>query len=201
MYRMAVVGVFATVAVIIAADLTWRFLSHGLSRSRQNMQRGSLLVSLVRILVNAVGLACLVAAAITGFIPVVAGQPSLSGYLLIIHVTTAGGFAVAGAAVAVLWVSRNRFVEADREVPGVGARTPGTNRSGANLLRRASFWIALASAVPALATALLAMFPLASPAEQQGLFEVHRIFALSLAAGGVLFAYSALSDLWTSRRD
>jgi hypothetical protein len=116
------------------------------------------------------------------------------------HVTTAGGFAGAALAVAVLWVSRSWFMTADCERVADGKRPSATSASISVLLRKTFFWIALASAVPTLAAALLAMFPIASPAQQQGLLQVHRICALVLVAGSVLFAYCALAAAWEERK-
>ena len=193
MYRTSAIVVFAAVAVIVAADLLRIFLSRGFSLPRQNPVQGPLLLSLLRIGINIAGLACLAAVAVTGFLPVFTRQPSLSGSLLMAHVTTAGGFAVAGVAVALAWLSRNRFAQADCK--NAQPDTAG-NWFGGVLLRKVSFWLALASAVPTLATALLAMFPLASPIQQQELLEIHRICALLLAASAILFAYSALAAAW-----
>lgn len=200
MYRAAVIGIFASVAVIIAADATRRFVAHGFHRPAENELGRSRLAGLARIGVNAAGLACLAAVAITGFIPVFERQPSLSGYLLMVHVATAGGFAVASVAVAVLWVSRNQLAKKRWEESQNEAGPPATGHFAATLLRRLSFWIALAAAIPTLATALLAMFPVASLAQQQELLQIHRICALLLTAGGILFAYAALADNWNGRR-
>jgi len=196
MYRTSAIVVFAAVAVMIAADLLRIFLSRGFSLPEQKAARGSHLLRLLRIGINMAGLACLAAVAATGFLPVFTRQPSLSGNLLMAHVTTAGGFAVAGVAVALVWVSRNRFAQADSKNAQPDTATHRGNLFGGVLLRKVSFLIALASAVPTLATALLAMFPLASPIQQQELLEVHRICALLLAAAAILFAYSALATAW-----
>lgn len=197
MYRTSAIIVFAAVAVMIAADLLRIFLSRGFSLPERNPAQRALLLSLLRFGINIAGLACLAAVAVTGFLPVFTRQPALSGNLLMAHVITAGAFAVAGVAVALVWVSRNRFAQANSasaqsepEVPRRG------NLFGGLLLRKVSFWIALASAVPTLVSALLAMFPLASPIQQQELLQVHRICALLLAAAAVLFAYFALATAW-----
>lgn len=196
MYRTSVIVVFAAVAVMIAADLLRIFLSRGFALPERNPAQGPLLLSLLRIGINMAGLSCLVAVAVTGFLPVFTRQPSLSGNLLMAHVTTAGGFAVAVVAVALVWVSRNRFAQADSKNVQQDTATHRGNLFGGVFLRKVSFWIALASAVPTLATALLTMFPLASPIQQQELLEVHRICALLLAAAALLFAYSALAAAW-----
>lgn len=69
------------------------------------------------------------------------------------------------------------------------------------LLRKSFFSVALASAVPTLASAFLAMFPLACPAQQQVLLQVHRISALLLVGSGLLFAYYAMAAEWNHRRN
>jgi uncharacterized membrane protein len=200
MYRTVVIGVFAAVVVLIAADLARRVLSRSFHRPVREADRGDLLLRLLWFCVNVAGALCLAAVTVTGFTAVFANTPALGGYLLMAHVTTAGGFAVAALAVAVLWFSRNWFTKADWERV-TGGRRPPAAVSVTVLLRKSFFWIALASAVPTLATALLAMFPLASPAQQQVLLQVHRICALLLVACGVLFAYCALAAEWDRRRN
>lgn len=200
MYRAAVIGVFAMVVVLIAADLARRILSRKVQRPFREAERGNVLLRLFRICVNVAGGVCLSAATVTGFAAVLANTPKLGGYLLMAHVTTAGGFAGAALAVAVLWISRSWFTKADWERMTEGRNPSATSESVTDLLRKSCFWIALAAAIPTLATALLAMFPVATPAQQGELLEVHRISALVLAAGGVLFAYCALAAAWEERR-
>ena len=188
------------VVVLIAADLVRRFLPRKAKSPFREAERASLLLRLFRTCVNVAGGVCLAAATVTGFAAVLAGRPALGGYLLMAHVTTAGGFAGAALAVAVLWVSRSWFVTADCERVAESKEPSVTSASISVLLRKIFFWIALASAVPTLAAALLAMFPIASPAQQQGLLQVHRICALVLVAGSVLFAYCALAAAWEERK-
>jgi hypothetical protein len=201
MYRSAVIGVFAAVVILIAGDLARRVLSRSFHRPVREAGGGDRLLRLVLFCVNAGGVACLAAVSVTSFPAVLARTPALGGYLLMAHVTTAGGFAVAAVAVAVLWVSRNRFTKADWERVTAARKPPATAVSVTVLLRKSFFWVALASAVPTLASALLAMFPLASPDQQQVLLQVHRISALLLVGCSVLFAYCAIAAKWDHRRN
>jgi uncharacterized membrane protein len=200
MYRAAVIGVFAAVVVLIAADVTRRALARKAQRPLREAERGDVLLRLFRICVNVAGGVCLAAVTVTGFAAVLANTPTLSGYLLMAHVTTAGGFAGAALVVAVLWVSRSWIMKADWNRVAEGRSPSATSVSVTVVLRKSFFWIALASAVPTLASALLAMFPVATPAQQLELLQVHRISALVLVAGGALFAYCALAAGWEERR-
>ncbi|MGA3135491.1 MAG: hypothetical protein ABSC88_05800 [Terracidiphilus sp.] len=199
MYRTVVIGVFATVVVLIAADLARRVLFRRARRSGREADRGDRALRLLRLCVNVAGGVCLAAVTVTGFAAVLANAPALGGYLLMAHVTTAGGFAGAALAVAVVWVSRNWIRQADWELVAKGGRPSAASVSVTVLMRKVFFWMTLASAVPTLATALLAMFPLASPAQQQVLLQAHRISALLLVACSVLFAYCALAAEWDHR--
>jgi hypothetical protein len=199
MYRTAVIGVFAALSFLIAGDLARRFRLHRVRRPVREADRTDWFPGLLRLCVNLAGAVCLAAVTVTGFAAVLANTPALGGYLLMAHVTTAGGFAGAALAVAVIWIWRNRFThaECERLTGGKGSSAPPV--SGTILLRKTFFWIALASTIPTLATALLAMFPLVSPAQQQVLLQIHRISALSMVACSVLFAYCALAAEWEHR--
>ncbi len=188
------------VVVLIAADLARRVLFR-IQRSARVADRGDRALHLARICVNVAGGVCLAAVTVTGFAAVLANAPALGGYLLMAHVTTAGAFAAAALAVAVVWVSRNWITQADWERVTESGRPSAVSVSVTVLMRKVFFWMALASAVPTLATALLAMFPLASPAQQQLLLQAHRISALLLVACSVLFAYCALAAAWDHRRN
>jgi len=201
MYRAVVIGVFVAVVILIAADLARRVLLRRAWRPIREADRTDWFPGLVRLCVNLAGAVCLVAVTVTGFTAVLANTPTLGGYLLMAHVTTAGGFAGAALAVAVLWVSRNWIVKAEWERVTERSTPSATPVSLTVLMRKIFFWVALASAVPTLATALLAMFPLASPAQQQVLLEVHKISALLLVVCSVLFAYCALAAEWEQRRN
>jgi hypothetical protein len=187
MFRTATIGIFIAVAIAVAADLTWRVVSHRLQREESSRGRFYSVLGLIRFCVYAAALVSLAAVAVTGFLPVIAGRAALSGYMLMAHVTVAGGFAVAAMMVAVLGVAH------------CGDEPSGWNRDARKkaaasvkiqaILRKSFFWTALAFAIPTLGTALVAMFPLASPAQQQVLLEIHRICALALTVSGVFFAY------------
>jgi magnesium-transporting ATPase (P-type) len=175
MFRTVVIGVFATVVVLIATDLARRILCRNIKRPAHKADRGNLIVWLIQICVNVAGIACLAAVAVTGFAPVLANKPAISGYLLMAHVTTAGAFAVSAVFVAILWLSRSGF--------------SCDYASNSDVLRKSFFWIAVATAIPTLASAVLAMFPLLPEAQQETLLLIHRVSALLLVTSGALFTY------------
>lgn len=200
MFRASVIGVFATVVGIIAADLARRILFRRGQCSKREADRNDRILRLIRFCVNVTGGVCLATVTVTGFAAVLANAPSLSGYLLMAHVTSAGAFAGAALAIAVLWLSRNRITLEDWRRMCDVSRPAAVAESVTVFMRKAFFWMALASAVPTLATALLAMFPVASPAQQLILVQAHRISALFLVVCSVLFAYCALAAEWDNAR-
>lgn len=60
------------------------------------------------------------------------------------------------------------------------------------VLRKVFFWVALAAAIPAVGSAMLAMFPLLASVRQPLLFEVHRYAVATLSVSAVVFSACAL---------
>lgn len=139
------------------------------------------------IIVNIAGLTGFAAIAITGFYSYFIKGAAMTGYRLMVHVAAAPVFMAAAVAVAVFWAHRNRFTAAFGDTLMV-------------LLRKIFFWTAAALAVPTAVSILLAMYPLASPDDQQFLFLVHRRCAVALTAAASLFALFALLA-WRKRQE
>ena len=181
MYRTAAIGVILAVVAIILVDLgAWAIMF----RRRPHLAavprvaRGFLRFS--RITANTLTLACFTAAAASGFTAAFQQRGTLEGYTLLLHVAAATVFTISSVVLTLFWMERNRFNGSEW-------------RSSRHLaLRKTFFWIALALAVPTIASIIAAMFPLPTPSQQQWLFGVHRCCALALVTAGALFTWFGL---------
>ena len=182
-FSSAVTAVTVAVVAIVAVDLVLR-LALGRARGAEPQAQTGI-GRWLRMAVNAAGFAALAAAAITGLSPALAGNGAISGSALLTHVTTAPPFAVMAVVVALLWAHRNRFTAGD------GGRVLSAGYRAAPL-RKLFFWIAVAFAVPAMASIVAAMFPLFDIAGQASLIRIHRYCGLLLAGSAILFTYFAL---------
>jgi hypothetical protein len=187
MYRTAAIVAFLTVLAIITVDLgdcaiLFRRRLHVAPVAR--VPSGFLRLS--RIAVNTLALGFFAAAAASGFLAVFQQPGTLSGYGLLFHVAAATGFAVSVVALALFWIERNRFTGSEWR----------TSRHLA--LRKIFFWVALALALPTIASIILAMLPLPTPSQQEWLFGVHRCCALALVTAGSLFTWFGLMS-WRDR--
>jgi hypothetical protein len=135
----------------------------------------------MRLAANAAGLVSCGVSVVTGLPALISGEP-LTGRTLVLHVGSAPVFVASAVIVAIFWAHRNRFAGA----PSRGA-TPYIV-----LIRKVSFWVALAAAIPAVASATLAMFPVFASVQQAALFRVHRYAAATLATAAVAFVVFAL---------
>jgi cytochrome b subunit of formate dehydrogenase len=117
-----------------------------------------------------------------------------------IHAGAAPVFTAGAVLITLFWAHRNRFGRADwnRLRRPVGAA--GTHAANAYfvVLRKVFFWVALAAAIPAVGSAMLAMFPLLASVRQPLLFEVHRYAVATLSVSAVVFAACALGA-WLCR--
>lgn len=182
-YPSAVTAVFGVAAAIVVLDILLRLMLRGRQAGHADSPAGPM--AWLRILVNVAGVTALAAALFTGLSPALEGNGAITGDALIRHVTMAPPFAIIAVIVVLFWAHRNRFSEGDfSRLASAGYR--------AAPLRKFFFWIAVALAIPTLASILAAMFPLFDTAEQANLISIHRWCALFLAGSGILFAYFAL---------
>ena len=147
----------------------------------------------LRALIGAAGVVSCAASVVTGFPALLSGQ-ALTGTRLMIHVGTAPVFAACAVLVTLFWADRNRFGRTDwqRVRRPFGAAALHGAVPYAVVLRKLSFWIAVAAMIPAAASATAAMFPLLASVRQAGLFLVHRWSVVALSASAVVFAITAL---------
>ena len=196
MYRRAFIDLLAAVLAVIALDAAFRILRRQ-ERLPKVPKTGQRFLTLLRFAVNLAGFACFAAVAGSGFLAVLDRQTTLSGSRLIAHMVAAPVFAVSSVVTALFWTHRNQFTASDWVSLHSGSHADESTWTV--VLRKLFFWVALAFAVPTLLSVLAAMFPLATPAQQQYLFLIHRACALPLATAGLLFAYFALMS-WLEGR-
>ena len=140
-----------------------------------------------RVSANLIGALLCGASAWSG-IPALMSGEKLTGYRLMIHAGAAPLFAAGAVLTTLFWAHRNRFGRPDWN----RVRWPlgRSSRHGANpyvvVLRKAFFWVALSAAIPAVASAILAMFPVLASIRQPMLFQLHRyaVGTLIVSASG-----------------
>ena len=142
-----------------------------------------------RVFINLAGVVSCGTSVASGYPALLSGQ-TLTGYRLMIHVGAAGALATSAVLVTLFWAHRNRLGRADWN----RVRRPfgRSERCAANpytvVLRKLFFWVAVASAVPAVASATMAMFPILASVRQALLFQIHRYAVVPLATAAVFFA-------------
>jgi FtsH-binding integral membrane protein len=191
MYRTVVIDVWIAVFAVIAADALCRAVIGRRKRSVSTRHSPMTVLRSARIIINISGLVCFGAVAGTGFLTVLAGHETLTGYRLLAHVIAATAFVMACLLVTLFWTHRNQFRSA------ASSDFPSTS---AVLLRKVFFWVALALLLPTILSIIGAMFPLPTPDQQELLFRIHRSCALPMAAASLLFVYFAAVS-WRERTE
>ncbi|HUT28973.1 MAG TPA: hypothetical protein VMX13_04190 [Sedimentisphaerales bacterium] len=144
-------------------------------------------------LVYLLAMLCVVVLAVTGFYSVLILGKHISGYLLMIHVTAGGVFAVCLALLALTFAQSHRFNENDwpwltsmvrREL-----QEPKLLPENSDLLRKICFWLLIILALPLMLSVVLSMFPLFGTAVQVLLADTHRYSTLTFAAVAIIHTY------------
>jgi hypothetical protein len=186
-YRPLLKGTVAgTVAILFVLVLAYVMPAFGRLSAATATDRWT------RIIVNLAGMVSCGASVASGFPALLSGQ-ALTGYWLMIHVGASGVLAVTALLTAFYWADRNRFGRADwnRARRPFGQAKAHAANPYVVLLRKLTFWIAAVAAVPAAASALLAMFPILASVRQATLFRIHRYAVVPLAAAAALFTILA----------
>lgn len=146
-----------------------------------------------RVFVNVAGVVSCSTSAATGLPALLSGQP-LSGSRLMIHMVAAGALAASVVLVMLYWSERNRFSQADwnRIRRPLGRAAMREANSYIIVVRKLSFWVAVAAVIPAVSAATLAMFPVLPSVWQPVLFRIHRTAVVPFASAAALFAVCAL---------
>jgi len=136
---------------------------------------------------------CFLVLGVAGFYPALVLGEELSGYLLMIHVTAGGVFAVCLAILALTSAHHYRFNENDW--PWLGSlvrREARTNKfipDNSELLRKAAFWLLVIAALPLMLSVVLSMFPIFGTAGQYFLADTHRYATLVFALVAIVHTY------------
>ena len=154
------------------------------------------ILGVLRKLVYFVALLCFVVLAVNGFYPsAVLGEP-ISGYYLMLQVTTGGVFAACLAVLAVMWAHRCRFNKSDwqqlqhlirrkaSESSELGQKPPSSA-----LFAKICFWLIVLLALPVILSIVLSMFPLFGTDGQEFLLQLHRYSALLFALVAIVHTY------------
>jgi cytochrome b subunit of formate dehydrogenase len=140
-----------------------------------------------------VAMLCVVVLAVTGFYPVLVLGKHISGYLLMIHVTTGGVFAACLVLLAFTFAHSRRFNENDWPwLTSLVRRELQKSRllpESSDLLRKICFWLLIVLALPLMLSVVLSMFPLLGTAGQLLLAEAHRYSTLAFAVVAIIHTY------------
>ena len=147
-------------------------------------------------------LGCILALAVTGFLPVIVFGAAVSNLALVLHLLLAPVFAVGITALALYWAQRHRFNQKDWDYLRRGLRQekleapPGSP----HVWQKLCFWSALVLAMPVIVTTLLMMSPQYGTPGQKWLLHVHGYASLLLLAVAVLHAYFAVATKREARQ-
>ena len=167
-------------------------------------QRLSLLGRLKK-LVYLVALLCFVVLGVTGFyLRLVCGE-ELSGYLLMVHVTAGGAFAVCVAILALCRAQGNCFNRSDWPgLAGLCRGEPAASDSvwpGFGLCVKICFWLILLIALPVFMSVVLSMLPLFGTEWQGYLAETHRYSVLAFVVIAVVHTYLTIRTGCSDKAD
>jgi cytochrome b subunit of formate dehydrogenase len=177
----------------------WQRMRKGFPEFRESgpAQAGSVL-DRFRKATYLLSLACFLILAVSAYLQVLISGSPLTGWLLIIHVTAAPLFALGLMATVLLWAHRQRFNQQDwlylqqilRQKKILLMRS-----SDAGFWNKLSFWIFILSAVPAILSILLQLYPLFGSEGMEILLNIHRYSTLILFIVVVYHAYLLLQRL------
>ena len=117
--------------------------------------------------------------ALSSFGMILVGEPRMRGWMLILHMSVAGLFAVTLTALALLWAEQSTFTRADAE-----------NRFFVG--EKVAFWLTVAVGFATILSAMLGMMSWFGTAGQMVLLNVHRYSALILLICAVFQGYRLL---------
>ncbi len=152
------------------------------------------LIGALRKLVFLLALLCFAVLVVTGFVPVIILNKSITGYWLMVHATAAPVFAACIAILALLWADRNRL---DKNywpwLNRILNRQPKstTPPEKGELKMKICFWLVLVLSLPVILSAVLSMFPLFGTDWQQLLLVLHRYSTLLLSLFSIVYLYLA----------
>jgi len=138
-------------------------------------------------------LSCLLILVITGFGPTIVLGQSMSGLLLMLHLTAAPLFIVALAVLTVLWAHQSRFNAGDWQrfsrLLGRKSSSDASLGEGGYLCQKLAFWLVAALALGVVASIVLSMYPLFGTEGQERLVQIHRYSALLLVVSAGVHTY------------
>lgn len=152
----------------------------------------------IKLLVYWIVLLCVVLMAVSGFYyPILFGS-SPAGILLLIHVTVAPIFAIAVAALGLLWAHNHGFNRSDWDWLQYKLKSKRSitkkNNSNFSAGQKLCFWLGLTFSLPVILSIVLSMFPYFGTYGQQYLLQIHRYGAIILVVILTFHSYLLISQ-------
>jgi cytochrome b subunit of formate dehydrogenase len=144
-----------------------------------------------------VGLLSFSALLFTGFFPCLVLGHSISGYWLMVHVSSGGVFMVCLAFLTVMFAERCRFGKSDfpwlQKLFGKESSEQQDSIKIASGLKM-SFWLIVLLALPVILSIILSMLGIAGTHGQELLMQLHRYCSLSLAVIAIINMYLVIQS-------
>jgi hypothetical protein len=167
---LTIIGVLIAIALPLLDMALFRPGRRSLANARfARIERLIYLVFLLAVLLQA----------ISSFGMIMIGEPRMAGWMLILHMSVAGLFAVTLTALALLWAEQSTFHRADAD-----------NRFFRG--EKVAFWLTVASGFATITSAMLGMMTWFGTDGQLALLNVHRYSALILLICAVFQGYRLL---------
>ena len=167
---LSIIGVLIAIALPLLDLALFRPGRKGFANARLRRVERLILVTFV--------LAVLIQA-ISSFGSLLVGQPRMNGWMLILHMSVAGLFAVTLTALALLWAEQSTFGRAEVE-----------NRFFTG--EKVAFWLTVVAGLATILSAMLGMMSWFGTPGQTALLNVHRYSALLLLICAVFQGYRLL---------
>lgn len=136
--------------------------------------------------------------AISAYLQVLISDGPLTGWLLIVHVTSAPLFALSLMLTVLLWAHRQRFNQQDwlyLQQIIKQKRILLMRNSDTAFWYKLIFWIFVLSAIPAILSIILQLYPIFGSAGMESLLIIHRYSTLILFVVVVIHGYLLLQRL------
>ena len=201
MFRtVAIIGFVATFIAIVLHFVVSRLKFLSVSgkdslplRPTPVVHKSSVLCA-IRTLVFLLALLSFIIQVVTGFVPKIFLESSITGWWLMVHATSAPVFAACISILAMLWVDRNRL---DKNYwpwlnKALHREPKSTTPPGKYEFKlKICFWVVIVLSLPVILTAILNMFKLFGTYWQEVLLEVHRYSTLVMSLFAIVYLYLA----------
>ena len=155
----------------------------------KNIKKSSV-QAIVKNLLFALIIICVVILAVTGFFSVlILGKP-ISTYLLLLHVSMAPIFAICMATLSLIWTHKQSFNKADWQT--ICNLKSSEKKNQIVLWQKVIFWLIILLTLPIILSILLSMYPLFGSGIQNSLLITHRYSSLLFMILSILYFYFSI---------